>query len=67
MNPYNGEILAMDGSAKYDMNTPQMQGQFNAAIAPRQPGSSFKPVVYATDFEMGWYPRPFQNGGKLLA
>ncbi len=56
MNPYNGEILAMDGSAKYDMNTPQMQGQFNAAIAPRQPGSSFKPVVYATDFEMGWYP-----------
>ncbi len=56
MNPYNGEILAMDGSAQYNKNTPQMQGQFNAATAPRQPGSSFKPVVYATDFEMGWYP-----------
>ena len=56
MNPYNGEILAMDGSAQYNKNTPQMQGQFNAATAPRQPGSSFKPIVYATDFEMGWYP-----------
>ncbi|HEV2654313.1 MAG TPA: transglycosylase domain-containing protein [Ktedonobacteraceae bacterium] len=56
MNPYNGEILAMDGSAQYNKNTPQMQGQFNVATALRQPGSSFKPIVYATDFEMGWYP-----------
>jgi membrane peptidoglycan carboxypeptidase len=56
MNPATGEILAMDGSANYNMNTPQMQGQFNAALALRQPGSSFKPVVYATAFEMGWYP-----------
>lgn len=57
MNPVNGEILAMDGSADYNNNNnPQMQGQFNAALAPRQPGSSFKPVVYATTFEMGWYP-----------
>src|SRR5207244_13432501 len=29
---------------------------YNAAVAPRQPGSSFKPIVYATAFEMGWYP-----------
>jgi membrane peptidoglycan carboxypeptidase len=56
MNPFNGEILAMDGSANYNQNTPQMQGQFNAAISPRQPGSSFKPIVYSTAFEMGWYP-----------
>ena len=56
MNPKNGEILAMDGSAKFDENTPTMQGQDNAAIALRQPGSSFKPIVYATAFEMGWYP-----------
>lgn len=55
-NPQNGEILAMDGSAKYGMNTPQMQGQDNAALALRQPGSSFKPIVYSTAFEMGWYP-----------
>ncbi len=56
MNPYNGEILAMDGSANYKNNSPQVRGQFNAALALRQPGSSFKPIVYATDFEMGWYP-----------
>ncbi len=56
MNPKNGEILAMDGSAKFSENTPTMQGQDNAAIALRQPGSSFKPIVYATAFEMGWYP-----------
>ncbi len=56
MTPSTGEILAMDGSANYNQNTPQMQGQFNAALALRQPGSSFKPVVYSTAFEMGWYP-----------
>ncbi len=56
INPKNGEILAMDGSANFNQNTPTMQGQDNAALALRQPGSSFKPVVYATAFEMGWYP-----------
>lgn len=55
-DPHTGEILAMDGSAKFDMNTPTMQGQDNAALALRQPGSSFKPIVYSTAFEMGWYP-----------
>lgn len=56
MNPSNGEILAMDGSAQYNNNSPTVQGQYNAAIALRQPGSSFKPVLYSTAFEMGWYP-----------
>ncbi len=55
-NPKNGEILAMDGSANFNQNTPTMAGQDNAALAMRQPGSSFKPIVYATAFEMGWYP-----------
>ncbi len=56
MNPFNGEILAMDGSANYNNKSPQVRGQYNAALALRQPGSSFKPIVYATAFEMGWYP-----------
>ncbi len=56
INPKNGEILAMDGSANYQGSTPQMRGLDNAATALRQPGSSFKPIVYATAFEMGWYP-----------
>ena len=56
MNPYNGEILAMDGSANYKNNSRKVRGQYNAALALRQPGSSFKPITYATAFEMGWYP-----------
>ena len=56
MNPINGEILAMDGSAKFNENNAFMQGQDNATLETRQPGSSFKPIVYATAFEMGWYP-----------
>lgn len=56
MSPTTGEILAMDGSADYNNNSPQVRGQYNAALSPRQPGSSFKPIVYATAFQMGWYP-----------
>ena len=56
MNPANGEILAMNGSANYNDHSPQVRGEYNSALALRQPGSSFKPVVYATAFEMGWYP-----------
>lgn len=57
MDPFNGEILAMDGSVNYNDNSPKVRGQFNsAADALRQPGSSIKPVIYATAFEMGWYP-----------
>jgi membrane peptidoglycan carboxypeptidase len=55
-NPFNGEILAMDGSANYNDSRPRVSGRFNAALAQRQPGSAFKPIVYATAFEMGWYP-----------
>lgn len=58
MNAKTGEILAMDGSANYDaVNDVTIKGQFNsAADAYRSPGSTWKPIVYATAFEMGWYP-----------
>ncbi|HEY4386752.1 MAG TPA: transglycosylase domain-containing protein, partial [Ktedonobacteraceae bacterium] len=56
MNPVNGEILSMVGSVNYNDKRPTVDGNYNAALAPRQPGSSFKPIVYATAFEMGWYP-----------
>jgi membrane peptidoglycan carboxypeptidase len=56
MNPFNGEILAMNGSAKYDDTNPEVSGNVNVAIRPRPPGSSIKPIVYATAFQMGWYP-----------
>lgn len=66
MSPFNGEILAMDGSANFNNNSPAVRGQFNAAVAPRQTGSSFKPVVYATAFEMGWYPAMVLGNHKTV-
>ncbi len=56
MNPQTGELLAMNGSANYKDTSPQVRGQDNVTLEYRQPGSAFKPIVYATAFEMGWYP-----------
>src|SRR5207237_6216370 len=41
-NPFNGELLAMDGSANYNDTGRLVRGKFNAATSPRQPGSSFQ-------------------------
>ncbi len=50
-NPKTGEILAMVGGADYyDF---LHDGQVNVTIRPRQPGSSIKPLTYATAFERG--------------
>jgi membrane peptidoglycan carboxypeptidase len=51
-----GEILAMNGSANFNSTDPEVDGQFNAAVGARPPGSTFKPFDYATAFEMGWNP-----------
>ncbi len=59
MNAKTGEVLAMDGSSNYNSTNPAISGQLNMAAganAPRQPGSAFKPIEYATAFELGWYP-----------
>ena len=53
LNPKNGDILAMVGSRDY-FDTAH-DGNFNVTLAPRQPGSSFKPIVYATLFSLGGY------------
>ncbi|HVO41661.1 MAG TPA: penicillin-binding transpeptidase domain-containing protein, partial [Aggregatilineales bacterium] len=42
----NGAIQAMVGSADFNNKDPRVAGQFNVTIAPRQPGSSIKPIVY---------------------
>lgn len=47
--PNTGEILAMIGSKDY-FDT-EHDGQVNVTIRPRQPGSSIKPLVYATAFQ----------------
>ena len=54
VQPQSGEILAMVGSA--DFNNEAISGQVNMAVAPRQPGSSIKPLTYTAAFEKGWTP-----------
>jgi penicillin-binding protein 1C len=54
-DPKTGEILAMDGSEDYFDE--KNDGNFNVAVHnTRQPGSSMKPVLYATAFEKGYTP-----------
>ena len=55
IDPKTGQILAMIGSRDY-FDT-EIDGNFNAAMSYRQPGSSFKPFVYATAFNKGFLPQ----------
>ncbi len=54
MDPRTGQILAMVGSRDYFDKA--HDGAVNVALRPRQPGSSFKPYVYATAFKKGMSP-----------
>lgn len=54
IDPKTGQILGMIGSRDY-FDT-KIDGNYNAALALRQPGSSFKPFVYATDLQKGFTP-----------
>jgi len=66
IDPKNGHILAMVGSRDY-WRKPQPEGcnpgvncqfdpQVNVTTRARQPGSAFKPFVYATAFKKGYTP-----------
>jgi 1A family penicillin-binding protein len=50
-NPETGDILAMVGSTDY--YNPQF-GTVNVTTSQRQPGSSFKPIVYLAALQKGW-------------
>jgi 1A family penicillin-binding protein len=54
MDPTTGQILAMVGSRNYFDTT--IDGSYNAAVALRQPGSAFKPFVYAAALNEGYTP-----------
>lgn len=51
LDPKTGDILAMVGSTDY--NAPGF-GNVNVTLSDLQPGSSFKPIAYATAFKKGW-------------
>ena len=51
MDPHTGRVLAIVGGFSFDIS------QFDRAIqAKRQPGSSFKPLVYAAALDNGYKP-----------
>lgn len=52
-DPKTGQILAMNGS--HDYHDP-IDGSFNVTTALRQPGSSIKPITFATAFKKGYSP-----------
>jgi len=54
INAKTGEILAMVGSRDYWNE--EIDGNVNVSLRPRQPGSSFKPFVYAQAFINGYAP-----------
>lgn len=54
IDPRTGEVLVMVGSRDYFNR--EAEGNFNVALAHRQPGSAFKPFVYATAFMRGYTP-----------
>lgn len=54
IDPKNGQVLALVGSRDYFNDA--IDGQVNVALQNRQPGSSFKPIVYAASFIKGYTP-----------
>lgn len=52
IDPKTGDILAMVGSRDYFDK--EIEGNFNATLGYRQPGSTFKPFVYSVLFNKGY-------------
>lgn len=54
IEPSSGQILAMVGSR--DFFDESIDGMVNVTVSHQQPGSSFKPIIYATALEKGYTP-----------
>jgi penicillin-binding protein 1A len=52
IDPFTGEIKAMVGGTNQEFG----RGLNHVSGIQRQPGSSFKPIIYATAIENGYYP-----------
>ena len=60
MDPYSGRVLAMVGGYSFSLSN------FNRATqAMRQPGSAFKPFVYATALQNGYTPARIVMDGPI--
>jgi membrane peptidoglycan carboxypeptidase len=53
-DPKTGDILVMVGSKDYFSE--EIDGNFNIALAERQPGSAIKPFIYGAAFSKGYLP-----------
>jgi membrane peptidoglycan carboxypeptidase len=54
IDPRSGAVIAMVGSKNYFAD--DIDGKVNVTTSIRQPGSSFKPFIYANFFRMGFGP-----------
>src|SRR5438552_1256130 len=60
MDPWTGRVLAMVGGFSFD------QSQFNRATqAYRQPGSTFKPIVYSSALDNGYTPSTMEADAPI--
>ncbi len=60
MDPHTGRILALVGGFSF------AESQFDRAVqARRQPGSSFKPIVYAAALDNGYTPASIVNDAAI--
>jgi penicillin-binding protein 1C len=63
LDPQNGEILALVGSADYFDES--IDGALNMATSPRQTGSAFKPFIYALGLDPA-RPNPWTPATSIL-
>ncbi len=61
LDPHTGRVLAMVGGFSHD------ESEYNRATqALRQPGSAFKPIVYAAAFDNGYNPASIIMDGPFV-